>query len=214
MNALSLWVRRRRWTLGLAVFFIGWYLLQLGVFQLYGEDVARWWFYFERPLSTGSPGMVLAPLSHDMLRFAHLGANLLLLAVAGGLVEPYIGKNRVLLLVIGVGYLGIYLANATALFHQRWMLAGASSGIFALWAYAGLQMRPLATEFDGLAWSSVEKAGALALLIGIPVFLVHQTLLIDPPHGAHIIGLVLGCLYFGVEFYLSHTKNATNAIGS
>jgi membrane associated rhomboid family serine protease len=209
MVAVSSWVRRRRWTLGLALFFVSWYILQLGVFQLFGEDFAQWLFYFELPVDEVSPGIVLAPISHDMVNLTHLCGNLVFLIIAGGLSEPYIGKTRILVLVFGLGYLGLYIANATAVFHHLWMIAGASGGILSLWAYAGLRIRHQAVGnlSEGLTWSrqSVETITGMLLLLGIPAFLIHQTLVIDQPHSGHLIGLFLGCLYYGGEVYLGHT---------
>jgi membrane associated rhomboid family serine protease len=138
-----------------------------------------------------------------MATVTHLGGNILFLTLAGGVVEPYIGEKRVLLLVLGVGFLGTYLANVTAVVHHLWILAGASGGILALWAYAGLRMRRHITEYlaDGVTWSrrGVETVGSVALLIGIPVFFVHQLLWLDQPHSGHLIGLVLGTLSYAGE---------------
>lgn len=57
---------------------------------------------------------------------------------------------------------------------------------------------------DGVTWSrqGVETVVAMSLLLGIPAFLFHQTVEIVQPHSGHAIGLVLGCLYYGVEAYL------------
>ena len=203
-------LRRRRLTLGLAIFFIIWYSLQLSILSLFGEDVARWWFYFEHSSDVVSAGIVLAPLSHQLDSLTHITGNLVFLLIAGGVAEPHIGKKRVLILVIGLGYLSIYLANATAAVHRLWMLAGASGGILALWAYAGLRMRHHAAEYlsDGITWSrrSAETVGSVILLLGIPAFFFHQLVWIDQPHSGHIIGLLLGTLYYVGEPYFSNME--------
>ena len=210
MGAVSMWLRRRRLTQGLAIFFVVWYLLQLSVLHLFGEDVARWWFYFEHPPDVISAGMLFAPISHDLNTLTHITGNFLFLFISGGVAEPHIGKKRILILVIGLGYLSIYLANATAIVHHLWMLAGASGGILALWAYAGLRMRHHAAEYlsDGITWShqSAETVGSVVLLLGIPAFFFHQLVWIDQPHSGHIIGLLLGILYYIGEPYLSQIK--------
>lgn len=196
------WVRRRPVTVGLGVFFISWYLLQLSVLHVYGDDVARWWFYFEKPPDTVSPGMVFGPISHDMWSLTHISANVGLLLVAGGFAEPYIGKQKILFIIFGLGYLGTYLANLTVLIHLRWMIAGASGGILALWAYAGLRLRHKAYRFrDGVGWSAkgLETYIAVVLLLGIFPFLLHELFLQVPPHSGHLIGLATGCVYFGYE---------------
>lgn len=208
MKKILAWIHRRRWTMRLAVFFVTWYILQLGIFQLLGEDIARWWFYFESPPNMISPGTILAPLSHDMDTLTHIGANLLLLIIAGGLSEPYIGRDHILVHVIGLGYLGIFVANATFMIHDMWIVAGASGGILSLWAYAGFQMRQQVTEniFDGLTWSrqSVETVGAVSLLIATPIFLLQETVLTEQIHSGHTIGILLGWSYYGIESYLSY----------
>lgn len=204
-NQIWKWVCRRPCTLGLAVFFLAWYLLQLGVFHLVGENVARWWFYLEPPPNTVSPGILFAPLSHDFNNLTHIGSNVFLLLVVGGASEPYIGKDRIMVTVIGLGYLGTYLANCTIILHKIWIVAGASGGILALGAYTGLRLRHHSYEnaLAGLTWSwqGVETIVWLSLLVGIPIFLIHQTVLIAQPHSGHVIGLILGCLYYGIEAY-------------
>lgn len=207
MGALSRWVRHRQLTVGLATFFIIWYSLQLSILHLFGDDVARWWFYFEHQPNLISPGVVLAPVSHDLSTLSHLAGNVIVLLIAGGIVEPHIGKKRILTLVIGLGYLSIYFANATIAIHQKWMLAGASGGILALWAYAGLWMRydaaKLLSEGITLSRRGVEGLGSVVLLLGIPALFFHQLTLVDQPHSGHIIGLLLGVLYYIGEHYSS-----------
>lgn len=108
---------------------------------------------------------------------------------------------KILISVLGFGYLGIYLANLIADFAGFWVLAGASSGVLALWAYAGLRMNHEANL------GTIERAASYFLLIGIPFFLLDQLFLTDPPHTAHVIGLILGCLFYVFEVVLdSHTQ--------
>lgn len=203
---LSEWGHRRSYTVGLAGLFVGWHLLQLGVFHFVGEDVARWLFYFQKPPNIVSPGMLFAPISHDLYTLTHIGSNVVLLLVVGSVAEPYIGKDRVLFTVIGLGYLGTYLANVTVMLHKMWIVAGASGGILALGAYTGLQLRHQAYEsvWAGLTWSweGAETIIVLTCLVGIPVFLIHQTVWIDQLHSGHAIGILLGCLYYWIEAYV------------
>jgi len=204
------WGQRRAATIGLAVFFIGWYGLELAVFHGAGEHAARWWFYFEKPPNHISPGILTASLSHDLYSVTHIGTNVALLFVVGALAEPYIGKERLLVAVIGIGYIGTYLANVTALYHRMWIVAGASGGILALVAYTGLRLRHRAVTgmTDGLTWSwyGVETVIALSLLIGTPILLLHQTIWIASPHSGHVIGMLLGCLYYGVDAHFEGSE--------
>ena len=200
MDLVMKWMRRRRLTLVLIAFFVGWYSFQITVFHLFGEDIAKWWFYFEKPPNTFSPGIILGPISHDMNSLTHISSNIIFLFVAGGFAEPYIGKKKLLYVVFGLGYLGTYLANVTALIHHLWIFAGASGGILALWAYAGLRLRRKAYEYrSGLEFSrnGVEQITAVLLLISLPAFLLHETVVATQFHSGHVIGLLLGCVYFG-----------------
>lgn len=205
MGVVLGWVRRRRWTLYLIVFFLGWYGLQLSVLTIFGEDVAQRWFYFGKPPDTLSPGIIFAPISHDMSNLTHIGGNVFFLFIAGGFAEPYIDGKKILYVVFGLGYLGTYLANVTALVHQLWMIAGASGGILALWAYTGLKLRHKAYEYQsGLTFSrdDLEQITAVLLILGTPVFLLHEAVLAAQFHSGHVIGLILGCVYIGYEEYL------------
>ena len=203
MNDLRGWLRRRQLTLILSLFIIGWYLFQLVVFSVFGKEVAQWWFYFEKPPNAVSPGIVLGPISHDMSSLTHLSINIFFLLIAGSFAEPYLDEKKLLYVVLGFGYLGTYLANATAWLHQLWMIAGASGGILALWAYAGLKLRHKAYEYrSGLDFSrdSIEQLAAVLLILAIPVFLLQEAVLAAQFHSGHVIGLLLGCAYFGYEY--------------
>lgn len=169
MDKVWEWVRRRPLTLGLIIFFAGWYVLQLSVFNFFGVDVARFWFYFEKPPNAVSPGIIFGPISHDMSTLTHIGGNIVFLLIAGGFAEPYIGQKNIFYMVFGLGYLGTYLANITAAIHQSWIIAGASGGVLALWAYSGLKMRHKAHEYRaGLEFSrdGVEQITAFSLFWG------------------------------------------------
>jgi hypothetical protein len=203
MQAVFDWFRRRPTTIALIAFFLAWYGLELAVFNIVGEGVARYWFYIEQPPRHISPGLLFAPVSHNLYRLTHIGANVGLLLLAGGVAEPYIGWRRVLLLVIGLGFIGTYAANLSITVHRMWIMAGASGGILSLWAYSGIHLagRAWKRSADGLAfsWHGVKTIGMLALSIGTPVFLYHQAIWIPRLHSGHVIGLLLGWLYYMVE---------------
>lgn len=204
MDGVWGWIRRRQLTMGLIVFFVGWFGLQLIVYYLYGETVAHWWFYLEKPPNTLSTGIIFGPISHDMNTLTHIGSNIFFLLIAGGFAEPYIAEKKLLFVVFGFGYLATYLANATAVIHQLWMVAGASGGILALWAYAGLKLRHKAYKFrTGMEFSrdGIKQFTAFFLMLGIPAFLLHEAVLTTQFHSGHVIGLLLGCMYFGYDYY-------------
>lgn len=203
MQTATMWIQRRPATTSLIIFFTAWYGLELAVFHTLSNSTAHWWFYFEQPPRHISPGILLAPISHDLYTLTHIGANVALLFLAGSVAEPYLGWKRVLTLVLGFAYLSTYLANLTSPLYKLWIMAGASGGILALWSYSGLRLA-------GQAWSqsadgpnsirdTVETIGMMALFVGTPVFLYHQAIWIPQLHSGHVIGLLLGCLSFVLE---------------
>lgn len=201
MVNLTDWVERRKITFGLSVFFILWYVLQLVIFNWMGESFAHWLFYFEKPPNHVSPGNVLAPISHDFSTLTHIGGNLPLLFVAGGFIEPYIGGKKLAAIVIGASTFSIWFANGVAIFVELWILAGASGGVLALWAYAGLKKQKLARKYqdgpEGLTSKGIETVAAVLLLVAIPIFPLYETFVLGSFHSGHTIGILLGvALYF------------------
>lgn len=203
MEEMRRWIGRRKMTIGLAIFFCSWYILQLIVFQRMGEEFAYWLFYLEQPPKHVSPGILLAPLSHDFSTWTHISGNLFFLLIAGGFIEPFIGGRKVAEIVLGLGALSIGLANSTAVFHQLWIIAGASGGVLALWAYAGMKKWQLALEFrDGPSIKSeegVETVVAMVILAATPIFPIYEAFVIGSFHSGHTIGIVLGLLTYNLE---------------
>lgn len=201
MEDLTDWVRRRSATISLVIFFLFWYAIQFAVLKYYGEEIATWWFYFEHTSSGTpilSPGLLLAPISHHLYHLTHIIINILLLLLAGGFVEPHIKKRYIGILVVGFGYFGMYLANATFLIHGFWNIAGTSGGILSLWAFAGLKKRELIfgdRQIESIFSSEwVEQYVAIILLFGTPVLLLHETAISF--HSGHAVGILLGYLYY------------------
>lgn len=198
------WLKRRKSTISLVSFFISWFVVQSVVFQVFGRETAAWWFYIEYPPRI-TPGILFSVVSHDFTTFTHIGANTVLLTVVGGFGEPYIGQERVVFSVVGLGYLGILLANLLALILGQglWIFAGASAGVLSLLAYTGLRNRKKASDLgsEESFWSSQEMENfvALFLLFAIPGLLVYEVLLNTPTNSSHVIGILLGSAYFGVE---------------
>lgn len=203
MEELRRWLGRRKATFGLAIFFCSWYAMQLLVFQWMGQEFAHWLFYFEQPPEHISPGIVVAPISHDFSTLTHISGNLFFLLVAGGFIEPYIGARKVVVIVLGLGALSIGLANSTAVFHQLWIVAGASGGVLALWAYAGIKKWQQALEYrDGPPITSkegVETMAAMLILVTTPIFPIYESFVIGAFHSGHTIGIVLGLLTHIIE---------------
>lgn len=197
------WIKRRQTTIGLAAFFSVWYLFQLVIFSQLGEELAIWLFYFEQPPDALSPGVIFAPISHDFSKLTHLGGNLIFLVVAGGLAEPTIGGRKLLAIVLGIGYVGTYLANATVFIHGLWMVAGASGGILGLWAYTGLLHRPQFREFTnekwGLSSEGIERIAAVTILISVPIFTIYEIFIQGRFHSGHTIGIILGGGFYYLE---------------
>lgn len=212
---VSGWVSRRPVTVGVSLFFVLWFALQAVVASAFGMETMRWWFYFEHyqqyppPVQ---PGMLFAPLSHDLHDLTHLPTNVGMLLVVGGLAEPYIGGRRVLFFVIGMGYISTFLTNATAPFHLFWSIAGVSGGGLALLAYTALRLRYRKRRVSPGELhhpDSIEDALAMYLLLALPVLLLYEFLI--NWNIAHLFGLLLGCVGYGVDRYVFSPKGRNQA---
>lgn len=193
---LRRWFKRRSLTISLVVFFVAWYIAQLYVLSILGAEMAFWWFYFDGTLS---PGYLLAPISHNVADIGHLKRNVAILLLVGGVTEPYVenGKYVALLLVISFGSIGI--ANLMSLLvGTQWVLAGASGGIFGLWAFIGVKNRSLVlseTDLRELVEARIILAGLLTPLF-IPIYDVYTTGLLNM---SHLVGILLGYVAALVE---------------
>lgn len=198
------WLKQRPATIGLVIFFLLWYGLEMTTVHHFGRDAAVWMFLSEHPPEL-KPGYFLSPLSHDIDALTHILGNTVLLFIAGGLAEPHIGKERVVLTVIGLGYLSTLLAHLVSPIFQLWIVAGASGGILALWAYSGLRTIHLVRDFRYSEYQSwregVESVGAVFLFLSPPVMFLHQTVWISNVHTGHAFGILVGWLYFVYERY-------------
>ena len=206
MRKMLAWVYRRGLTISLMLFFTLWYIFQLVVLRYFGEGVAQMWFYIMKPPEAVSPGLIFGPISHNLDNLSHVGSNTAFLLVSGGLAEPYIDKNKILLAVFGLGYVGTYLTNITAGIHGFWALAGASTGIFALWSYVALKIRYKSLFYDPgihLSLDGIEKITATVLFIGTPFILFWEAFVGAQIHTAHVCGILLGFGMFVWE-YLSN----------
>lgn len=183
------WVKRRRLTIGIVLFFAVWYLAQLYVLSAFGLKTAIWWFYFSGGLS---PGHLLAPISHNMADLGHLRRNAVVLLIAGGLVEPYLERRKYAALLLTISFVSILFANLLSLaLGTQWTLAGPSGGIYGLWAYIAVRNRFMILDTSVLR-GSVEAAlvlGGLLTLIFVPIFDVYTTSVVNVSHAA---GVLLG----------------------
>lgn len=196
MRELRGWIERRSATIGLALFFLIWYVIELAVLHRYGETFARWLFYTDLPPRiTG--GLVFSPISHDFYDLTHIGGNLVMLLGIGGLVEPYTGEWKVPGLVIIGGYIGTFVTMATATVHHFWPIAGASTGVLLLWGYAGLRMWSELDFSSDIQLDGVEAYATLFLVTAIPAIPLYELLVNG--NMSHLTGMVLGVVYFGFE---------------
>lgn len=190
------WLHRRRMTVVLAVGFAGWYVVQLAVVTLFGWSMAVWLFYIEDPSAVATPGLLFAPISHQLDTTTHLLGNLAFLVMVGSLVEPRLGARRIFALVIGLGYIGTYVTLILSSVIGGWVIAGASVGIFALLGYAGLACRGCAWLLltrGSISSETVAAVVALAMVPLIPLFEA-TTGTLNP---GHTIGLGLGIAAYG-----------------
>lgn len=199
-------LQRRKCTIYLTLFFAVWFILQRTVFNVFGEEIAIWWFYLEYPPRL-SPGLFLSAISHKLNTLTHIVSNTTLLLLIGGFGEPYLERNEIILIVIGLGYFGILLANVVTIFFGEgmWVLAGASSGILALLSYTGLQMKDIVLQSGSrealFSYTSIERLVTLFFLCGIPGILLGEILINTPTNSSHVIGILLG-----VGYYLTYNR--------
>lgn len=206
MGMLTKWFNRRLATISIAVFLVIWFGLQLAVLNFYGQEAMLRLFYSvptEQSLPAIQPGSFVSGLSHAVHDLSHLFENLFLLLVAGLLVEPRLGKLRVVFIVIVLGSMAAFLVNLSSPFHGMWMDAGASNGILALWSYSALRLLPLArqiardTMFEP---EHIEKTFAVLIVGAFPLVFVIGVLLDGNP--GHLAGIVLGLLFYPFDRYL------------
>jgi membrane associated rhomboid family serine protease len=122
----------------------------------------------------------------------HLRRNVTILLFAGSVVEPYLNTGRYAVLLLGMSMGSIAIANLlSAAFGTQWVLAGASGGIFGLWAYLGMKNRAMILDASGIR-DSVEAvfvlSGLLTLLF-VPVYDVYATGVLNV---SHAVGVLLG----------------------
>lgn len=200
---VRVWIGTRKATLLLSFGLILWFGIQLAVSSYFGQEAAEWLFYSEKPPGNLSPGSFLSPISHDMDSITHILGNVGLLLAVGSLAEPYIGKSRIIVLVVFIGFFGTVLANSLAIITNiiglslfGWMIAGASGGILSLWAYTSLRLKPLAHEFRYLGIEKsvrgVERFTAAILLISVPAIPVFELIILGMFNSGHTMGLIVG----------------------
>lgn len=186
------WVKRRRLTIGLVASFASWYLVQRYVLHAFGGETAIWWFYFDGALS---PGYLLAPISHDMSDTGHLRRNVTILLMVGSVAEPGLERERYAAALIGMSIGSIAFANLLSMaFGTRWILAGASGGIFGLWAYLGMKNRRLISEVLNsdnrrrIGEAAVIALGVLTPIV-VPTWDLYSTGTLNV---SHAVGVLLG----------------------
>jgi len=198
---LRAWIERRPVTIGLLVFLMLWYGLELVVVRVAGEPAALWWFYWQ-PFVV-SPGVVLSPISHDVHGLGHLAANAAMLLVVGGYAEPHLDRGELLVILLGLGWLSFVFANlVAAAFGTPWSLAGLSADLLALASYVALRRRRVVFEANvgGLRtsrrWQWILVTTLLLFVPAVPVF---EVAFDHPTNVGHVMGVVLGCAYFVLQ---------------
>lgn len=183
------WLKRRRLTVSLVVFFAVWQVAQLYVLSTFGTETAIWWFYFDGALS---PGYLLASVSHNMADLGHLKRNVVLLLIVGGAAEPYLKESKHVALLLGLSFTSIGIANLVSiLVRTQWVLAGASGGVFGLWAFIGVKNRSLVlsgSEHREMIEAGIIFSGVLTPLF-VPIYDVYTTGILNV---SHLVGILLG----------------------
>lgn len=200
-NSVREWVRNRPATVGLSLFFTAWFAFQLVVLTLYGVETAKCLFYTELPPkwppTLFGPGYLLAPISHEMSVYTHIISNIAFLLLVGGTLEPYVHRRKIPAVVIGGGYVGMIVTMATAPIHGFWPIAGASTGIMILWGYTGLRMWGELDLPGTFGEKRLERQVAVFVLLAVPAIPLYEVFI--GGNMAHVVGIILGVLYFIVE---------------
>lgn len=184
------WLGRPRLAAGFAAFLAAWYLGQHAVVAAFGREAAIHWFYFT---TEPSPGVLLAPVSHNIDDPGHLRRNVVLLALARGVAEPHLQRRTYAALLFGLSFVSVVAANTlSVVFGTMWVLAGASGGVYGLWAFIGVRNRGALRDIGGPR-EAVEPTlvlGGLLTVVFVPIFDVYTTGALNT---GHLAGIVLGC---------------------
>lgn len=197
------WMQRRKYTGALVLFLAAWYGFQRIVAGQIGVEAAEPWFYF---MSEPATGWLFAPISHNMEDVGHLRRNLTGLLLGGSLVQTYFGPRKFLKLVTGLSVISVLVPAVInlALYDNGWLVAGASGGMYGLFAFVGVYRYPLV--LDVREWPDMEEWGDLYTLaeivgVGLALFLLVYVPVNDfylsPGSGnpvGHLTGIVCGVL--------------------
>lgn len=208
LRPLRVAVARYAVTYWLLVVLLAVYGLQLALLDAGWSGERLRWAFTVQSLAEPTPGWVLGPFSHAFPpALGHLGANLLMLAIFGGLAERHLGRAEYLALfsLTGLATLLVHVWTTTGAAPVN----GASGAVYALVIYGGWHV---AAEHDRRLTAWVGGDGGLrtvlsftrfALVVVVPVAAVVQTTaqllgVVSVGRTAvtgHAAGMVLGALY-------------------
>jgi hypothetical protein len=195
------WVRSRRATFILSFSLLAIFLFEMSIVYLFDKDTAMWLFYSELPKTyppSFQPGLLLSPISHDVNNLTHITSNLALLLTTGCVIEPHVNEEKIVYLVVFVGYLGTYITNLTAFIHGFWSIAGASGGIFSLATYTSMKLVNNLRYEGNSKRKFVKWVVVVTLFIGMPIIGLYE--LFWNKNMGHLFGIVLGYIFFGAEW--------------
>lgn len=205
-----LWLCRRRFTIGLAIFFTAWYGFQLFVADMIGIEAAEKWFYFTPSLGTG---WIVAPFSHNMMDVGHLTRNVSTLLLAGLFIETYLKGHQYLAVFFGIlGFSVLIPVVGLVLFVDGdWLVAGASGGVYGLWVFGAIYRVEVVQTWR--TWIDVDDWSDLRYWIECVIVLFGFTLLILVPifdvysgGSANTISHISGMVFGGVLGSVLRTK--------
>lgn len=197
-STFTQWVRRRPATLTLSVFLLAWFTAQLTVAEIVSVDASKWLFWSVKPdswpVTEFSPGYFVAAFSHDIHNWTHITGNVIVLLLAGTVVEPRIGSKRVVSLVVVGGLFSVYGGYLIAPVFQAWPEGGVSGGVFALLAYNALRFRRVVKWRDVPSLVAEPERFVLWLIVmSLPVLIVEPVVMQNP---GHFVGLLIGVGYY------------------
>jgi len=198
-------VPKRPGTLILVGFLLAWFLIELLVLYVSGEQTAQWWFYLRKPdvwpPTSFTAGILFSPLSHHLHDFTHITGNVVMLLTIGWFVEPPLGTRKLVGVTVLSAYAGMFLGIVLAPLFRMWPVAGLSGGIYTLLVYSGFTLHDV---IDAQVFGSVpnyarretERYGYVPLAV---FFLLLGYEIVFTGNIGHTIGLLIGFVYYRVE---------------
>jgi membrane associated rhomboid family serine protease len=141
-------------------------------------DIVEWLFSFESVYQV-SPGWILSPLAHSLTDPLHIGSNITLLIVYGGLSEQHLRDREFLFMFFFIGIISHPVFHLT--FSNASNVLGASAAVagfvmFGVNHYARSHEMHIYDNGETALWNLVGTPIKILVLFIIPIGLVRVTI--------------------------------------